>query len=53
MATRIFDCENCGSFGKVILKSQDHSPDEIVFCPVCGADIFEESRYEDDSDDNR
>ena len=46
MAARVFECENCGAFGKVTLKSAEHEKSDIVYCPVCSADIFE-----DDEDD--
>ena len=51
MATRLFECSECGAFGKVTLKGNDHSKDEIVFCPVCSADIYEEEQFEDESEE--
>ena len=51
MASRLFECQSCGSFGKIILKGQDAEIEAIAFCPVCGADI---SRVEDeDNEDER
>jgi len=47
MATKYFHCDNCESTGKVTVKTNDVTIEDIVFCPVCGADIFEE-----DEDDN-
>ena len=46
MATKYFECEECDSAGKIIVKSEDIQVDDIVYCPVCGADISEED--EDD-----
>jgi hypothetical protein len=46
MATKYFHCDNCESTGKVTVKTNDVTIEDIVFCPVCGADIFEED--EDD-----
>lgn len=43
--TRVFDCEQCGAFGKITLKGDDHSIEDIAYCPICGADI------EDDKDE--
>ena len=43
MATsKIFECENCGAEGKIVVKSGDYNLSDIVYCPICGGDIFEE-----------
>jgi hypothetical protein len=44
MATKIFECDQCGARGKIILKSEERLED-IVYCPVCSADIYEEDDY--------
>lgn len=46
MATKHFECEQCGARGKIILKSEE-TLEDIVYCPVCSADIYEE----DDTDE--
>ena len=46
MAVRHFDCTACGAFGKVQIKSEDYEKSDIVYCPVCGADIDEEDESE-------
>lgn len=46
-ASKTFECQNCETTGKIIIKSSDITLQEIVYCPVCGADIFEE---EDDEE---
>jgi len=46
MTTKYFECESCEARGKIILKGDDHSTSDIVYCPVCSADIYEED--EDD-----
>jgi hypothetical protein len=52
MATRLFECENCGAFGKITLKGDEHGKGDIVYCPVCSADIYEEEEdYEDKYED--
>jgi hypothetical protein len=38
---RTFECDNCGTLGKITLRGQDITSADIAFCPVCGADIFE------------
>lgn len=42
MATKLFDCSNCGAYGKITVKGNDHQTSDIVYCPVCSADIYEE-----------
>lgn len=41
-AVKFFECAECDNHGKIIVKSEDISVDDIVYCPVCGADIYEE-----------
>ena len=48
MTTKYFECNECGARGKIILKGEDHTAEECVYCPVCSADIYEE---EDDFDE--
>jgi NAD-dependent SIR2 family protein deacetylase len=47
MAIKYFECEHCDSHGKITVKDEDISTSDIVYCPVCGGDI-----YEDDDDEN-
>ena len=50
-ATKLFDCSQCGAFGKIILKQEDCVKADIVYCPACSADIsIEEESYEDESE---
>jgi len=44
-----FECENCGAFGMITIRGDDFSSEEIVYCPLCSADIYEE---EDDFDED-
>lgn len=46
--SKLFECVECAAFGKIILKSTDHEKSSIVCCPVCGADITEDEKYEDE-----
>lgn len=48
MTTKHFECEECGSQGKIIVKGNDTRLEDIVFCPVCSADIYEEDDYDED-----
>ena len=41
MATRYFECNHCDALGKIIMKD-DTRLEDIVCCPVCGGDIYEE-----------
>jgi transcription elongation factor Elf1 len=42
MVVKQFDCEHCGAEGKITIKGTDYEFQDIVCCPVCGSDIFEE-----------
>lgn len=51
MAVKHFDCETCGAHGKISFKeSDDYRTKDVVFCPFCGSDIFEEDDDEDDEE---
>lgn len=43
-----FDCENCGAEGKITIKGDEVLLSDIVYCPVCSADIYEEEEFEED-----
>ena len=47
--TRQFECESCGALGKVVLRGDEHNSSDVVFCPCCGGDIYEDD--EEDFDD--
>lgn len=47
MATKYFECATCDAEGKIIVKSEDIQLEDIVYCPVCGGDIYEEEDYDD------
>ena len=46
MATRHFECTTCEARGKIVLKGDDHQLEDIVYCPVCSADIYEEEDFD-------
>mgnify|MGYP000175517578 FL=1 len=46
--TKYFECDECGARGKITLKGDDHGTEDLVYCPVCSADIYEE----EDLDEN-
>ena len=48
MPSRLFECTDCNSYGKITLKGTEQDVDAIVCCPVCGADISDTEEYEDD-----
>jgi len=48
MTKRYFECDSCDSRGKIILKGDDYSASDIVCCPVCGADIYEDDEEDED-----
>jgi len=43
-----FECEDSGAFGKIILCGDQFTSEEIVYCPLCSSDIYEEETYIDD-----
>lgn len=49
MATKFFECGTCDAMGKVIMKD-DTRLEDIVCCPVCGADIYEEEDFDTELD---
>lgn len=45
-----FSCENCGADGKISVKNKDDTfgKGDIVFCPLCSADIYDDTEDEDE-----
>jgi transcription elongation factor Elf1 len=43
-----FECIQCGSEGKITIKGTEVLFSDIVYCPVCGGDIFEEADFEEE-----
>lgn len=48
MATKHFECAECSAIGKIIIKGDDHKLEDIVFCPICSADIYEEEEFDEE-----
>jgi hypothetical protein len=48
MTTKYFECESCNARGKIVLKGDDLSTEDLVYCPVCSADIYEEEELDDE-----
>jgi hypothetical protein len=46
MAIRYFECDHCDAHGKITVKDEDITASDIVYCPVCGGDIYEEEDYD-------
>lgn len=42
MVLKPFKCDSCGAEGKITVKGNDYTFEDVVYCPLCGADIFEE-----------
>lgn len=51
MSARLFECSECGAYGKIMLKGNDHDTDSIVYCPVCSGDISMVEEYDDEIED--
>jgi hypothetical protein len=48
VVTKYFECEHCGTRGKIIIKDENTRLEDLVCCPVCAADIYEEEDFADD-----
>lgn len=49
MATvKSFNCETCSSEGKISIKGDELTLSDIVYCPVCGGNIYDEEIDGDD-----
>lgn len=48
MAIKYFECETCDTQGKITTKGDEVVVEDIVYCPVCGADIYEDEENFDD-----
>jgi predicted nucleic acid-binding Zn-ribbon protein len=48
MITKHFECSACNAEGKISIKGSDVQLSDIVYCPVCSADIYEEEEFDDD-----
>jgi rubredoxin len=46
--TMLFECPDCGAYGKITLMSTDHNINDITVCPVCAADI---TNVDEDAED--
>lgn len=46
-----FQCDHCGAEGKISLKGTDHQFEDLVYCPVCSCDIYEDADEENDDVD--
>lgn len=49
-AVRLFECAECGSEGKITVKGDEVTREDIVYCPVCGCDIWEEEDLTPEND---
>ena len=45
--SKTFQCPNCEAEGKIVIKSEDIQLSDIVYCPVCGSDIWEDEDMDD------
>lgn len=51
MVVKQFLCEHCGAEGKITLKGSDFQFEDLVYCPCCSSDIFEDEDTEDNYDE--
>lgn len=50
MATKHFECTECNTVGKITIKGDNYKLEDIVYCPICSADIYEEEEEADDEE---
>lgn len=50
MAQKHFDCESCGAHGKVTFRESEYQSTDVVYCPFCGADIYEDDQLDEEDD---
>jgi RecJ-like exonuclease len=48
MTTKHFECPECEAKGKIVVKGDECRVSDIVFCPICSADIYEEEEIDED-----
>lgn len=48
MVTKQFECASCHAEGKIIVKGNDFRFEDVVYCPLCSADIYEEEEFDND-----
>lgn len=48
MIVKQFQCEHCGADGKITLKGTNFQFEDLVYCPVCSCDIYEEADADED-----
>lgn len=48
MTTKHFECPECEAIGKITIKGEDTKFEDIVYCPICSADIYEEEDLEEE-----
>lgn len=47
----VIECDSCGAVTSIVIIDGVEDDDEIVFCPICGEEMFEYIDDEDDEDD--
>lgn len=50
MVVKQFICDHCGTEGKISIKGTDIQFEDVVYCPICSSDIYEEEDFEDDEE---
>lgn len=50
MVVKQFQCDHCETEGKISIRGSDIQFEDIVYCPVCGSDIYEEEDFADEDD---
>jgi hypothetical protein len=48
MIVKQFHCNQCDAEGKITIKGDDFKFEDIVHCPLCGSDIYEEEDIDEE-----
>jgi len=51
MINKIFECDECQTVGKIQVEGESVVFTDLVYCPVCGSDIFEEEDWDEGEED--
>ena len=52
-SSRSFECLHCGAVGTIRVQGDDFTEEDIVHCPLCASDIYEDDeQIEDELDDD-
>lgn len=48
---KLFDCADCGAYGKITLKGDEFEAEDINTCPCCGSGLDHEAEEGESPED--